>query len=290
MKRTIKKVSFMKILKWTFGILIITGVPFIIEWIIRNETIFPFNLPIYFSKETWFSFLGSYLGAIGTIVLGIIALKQNKSLSDANSKLSKMQEEYINNLLSPILRMGDSISFEYALPMKDLEKNIQDSIDTKFPIVYDKIADQYKTIVCWHTTMKLLIENCSEIPLTYFKVNSFDWEINGNKHSFRCDLINNMSRTTLIQKYNTFNICIVYPDMANPIGSLAKCGEDIQLLIEPPVSETDKGSKINFEIEVMNQANHKRTFILEIKFYKIERFVMQISEYMIYPKEDTTNA
>lgn len=71
--------------------------PFIIERIILFETVPLFNLPIYFSKETWFSFIASYLGAVGTIVLGCIALYQNrnyKKLSDSyEEQLMVLQKE-----------------------------------------------------------------------------------------------------------------------------------------------------------------------------------------------------
>ena len=71
--------------------------PFLIEKIILCETIFPFNIPISFSKETWFGFIASYLGAVGTVILGIIALYQNKKykeLSDSSEeKFITLQNE-----------------------------------------------------------------------------------------------------------------------------------------------------------------------------------------------------
>lgn len=47
---------------------------FFIEKIIMDEKHFPFDLTIELSKESWFGFMVSYLGAIGTVILGIIAL------------------------------------------------------------------------------------------------------------------------------------------------------------------------------------------------------------------------
>lgn len=52
---------------------------------------------IALSKETWFGFIASYLGAIGTVLLGIIAIWQNKrykQLSDKSSnEVKEIQEE-----------------------------------------------------------------------------------------------------------------------------------------------------------------------------------------------------
>ena len=83
-----------------FAIIIVTLIiilPFIFERIILNESSWPFNLHIYLSRETWFGFIGSYLGAIGTIVLGGIAFYQNKryeELSDQSEKrFLNLQEE-----------------------------------------------------------------------------------------------------------------------------------------------------------------------------------------------------
>ena len=71
--------------------------PFLIEKMILCEIIFPFNIPINLSKETWFGFIASYLGAVGTVMLGIIALYQNKKykeLSDSSEeKFITLQNE-----------------------------------------------------------------------------------------------------------------------------------------------------------------------------------------------------
>ena len=43
----------------------------------------------HYSGEVWFGFIASYLGAIGTVVLGIIALYQNKLYKDLSDKSEK---------------------------------------------------------------------------------------------------------------------------------------------------------------------------------------------------------
>lgn len=78
-------------------IILIIAFPFIIEKIIVNETVFPFNKTIVFSKETWFGFVSSYIGAIGTVSLGVIALYQNKKYKElsenSDNKFIKLQED-----------------------------------------------------------------------------------------------------------------------------------------------------------------------------------------------------
>ena len=54
---------------------------------------FPFNVSVTFPKDVWFGFMGSYLGAIGTIVLGYIAFYQNKKYKE----LSDQSENVFGN-------------------------------------------------------------------------------------------------------------------------------------------------------------------------------------------------
>jgi len=94
-----KKLLFYLLIFATIIFLIIA--PFLIEKIILCEDIFPFNMPITFSKETWFGFIASYLGAIGTVSLGIIALYQNKKykeLSDSSEERFLALQTEIKNL------------------------------------------------------------------------------------------------------------------------------------------------------------------------------------------------
>ncbi|MEQ2605618.1 hypothetical protein [Dorea longicatena] len=92
MKKQIKRVLILLIL-----LIILIIIPFIIEKIILCEKVFPFNIAINFSKEVWFGFIASYLGAVGTVLLGGIALYQNKrykELSDSSErKLMELQNE-----------------------------------------------------------------------------------------------------------------------------------------------------------------------------------------------------
>lgn len=77
--------------------LVLTLLPFAFEKILFCTSLFPFNINIHLSRETWFSFIGSYIGAIGTILLGLIALHQNqkyKELSDkSEARFLSLQED-----------------------------------------------------------------------------------------------------------------------------------------------------------------------------------------------------
>jgi len=57
-----------------------------VEWILFDTEHMLFNRPIRFAREAWFGFIASYLGAIGTVILGIIALYQNKRYKELSDK------------------------------------------------------------------------------------------------------------------------------------------------------------------------------------------------------------
>lgn len=82
-----------KIFKITIYIFIIVFIclglilfPFLVEWILYDTEHMLFNMPIRFAREAWFGFIASYLGAIGTVILGIIALYQNKKYKELSDK------------------------------------------------------------------------------------------------------------------------------------------------------------------------------------------------------------
>ncbi len=93
MKKTKKLYTLIKILAVLSIIIILISVPFFIEKIIMDEKHFPFDLTIELSKESWFGFMASYLGAIGTVILGIIAIWQNKRYKELSDKSSNEAKE-----------------------------------------------------------------------------------------------------------------------------------------------------------------------------------------------------
>ena len=81
-----------KILKSIFvviGVIIIFLLPLVIEKIILYKLSSLVDINNHFTEETWFGFIASYLGVVGTVLLGIIALYQNrkyKELSDSSEE------------------------------------------------------------------------------------------------------------------------------------------------------------------------------------------------------------
>lgn len=265
---------------------IVMVLPLLIEWVIKQPRMLGISIHSIFNMETWFTFWPSYLGAIGTVALGCVALRQNETLSKANDELTNIQKDFFGSLTYPIIRFGELIDFSYS-KIEDLEKNIKDTVDTKYPIVYEKFIEKYKIETCWHVRFSLPIENCSDIPLTCFKVCNFKWTINDKIFKFNNVLNNDMSKMPYKEKYNICNINIVYPDLENTDSCLSKCGSYIQFNIES--NDTHKNfinSIIDFDLIIKNQAEKQKIFKVNMKLHKIERFRMHIDEYLIFPISD----
>lgn len=82
----------MKKIKYILLMLVLTIIlimfPILIEQIIININKNPFNIKTVLSNDVWFGFIASYLGAIGTVILGIIAIWQNKRYKELSDKSS----------------------------------------------------------------------------------------------------------------------------------------------------------------------------------------------------------
>ena len=117
-----------KILLCLFFVLVVIILPFVIEKIILSEAIFPFNVSVTFPKDVWFGFMGSYLGAIGTIVLGYIAFYQNKKykeLSDQSEKRFWELQEEIKELTKKSVSLIDLNSKIEASKYHPIFSNLQ---------------------------------------------------------------------------------------------------------------------------------------------------------------------
>lgn len=131
-------------------LLVLILMPFVIENIIYDETTFPFNLPIKISREGWFSFSGSYLGAIGTVLLGALALWQTKKYKEASDKTDDtfhILQEKIKELVQ--------INTDLAEENKSIQENIKSIVEKNTSFV--EISNDLQT------DLKNLTESNSEL-------------------------------------------------------------------------------------------------------------------------------
>lgn len=121
-KQDLKRIlNLVKILAFSLVAIII---PFIIEAIVFEEKVFPFSVSIKISREGWFSFIASYIGALGTIFLGVLAIWQNKRYKDSSDKTDKEFHE-----LQEKIRELVQTNTELTSINSDLQKNIKSVVD-----------------------------------------------------------------------------------------------------------------------------------------------------------------
>lgn len=196
-------------------IIIIILIPFGIEQILINEDIFPFNITIHFSKDIWFSFLASYIGAVGTIFLGLVALYQNKKYKDLSDR-SEEQFLAIQNEIKTLtqksvelIELNSKIEHARYYPiLTDLRKRYLNmdmkSVQNNFDINNDSFQITYE------------LESLSSIPKAYDEIfnqtNTFSFVLKNDGEmtikNFNCKevIINNDDFRPGIRRFSSCDI------------------------------------------------------------------------------------
>ena len=135
----------------------------------------------------WFGFLGSYLGVVGTIIIGIIAYwqantinQQSKYLNDLQVKIGEIQQEINDFQTHPIIRIKDiKIHAEYD---SDMAITIQDNLkDCYYTIYGEEWTGDGKHFVL----VTISFEDKGIIPTVQCVLNEFEWTIGGNIYSIK---------------------------------------------------------------------------------------------------------
>lgn len=90
-----------KHIKWAVFFLIVISFPFILQWILLNGI----YISDSFDNETWFSFMGSYMGLLITIFVFRVTIKSNRKIAELSDEIKKVENLvcfYRLNLLTPI--------------------------------------------------------------------------------------------------------------------------------------------------------------------------------------------
>lgn len=154
MKKSILKI--LGVLGLIMVLLLLIMAPFAIEAIIFNETVFPFNLPIRISREGWFSFIGSYLGAIGTVLLGVLALWQTKKYKNASDKT----DETFQALQEKIKELVQT-NTDLAEENKNIQENIAEIVEknTRFVEISNGLQKDLKDLTESNSGLQSEIKN-----------------------------------------------------------------------------------------------------------------------------------
>lgn len=137
----------------------------------------------------WFGFLGSYLGAAGTIVIGIIAYRQtriiddqNKELSDLQAQMIKLQSDITNFQIHPIVHIRQT-ELEVVIDSNKSMTRAKEIEDYYFTIYGQKRNFQgAKYVIC-----RISFEDRGIIPTVRCAISDLTWTIAGNGYKIELD-------------------------------------------------------------------------------------------------------
>lgn len=153
--------------------------PFILNKIITEKYYLNFKLKSDLSKDDWFAFLGSYAGAVGTILFGLVAFcqtymihRQEEKLSEQQRKISELQDKITIYQVGPVIYVDKvklSCLFDKRNPMTS-RLNMQ----KYYFAAYGKENQSGSTDF---VVMKLNLRNMSVIPAILCEIDKVEWVI-----------------------------------------------------------------------------------------------------------------
>lgn len=275
-RRKIKK-FLNKILLCLFFISAVIMLPFVIEKIILCETFFPFNLSVTFPKDVWFSFMGSYLGAIGTIVLGYIAFYQNKKykeLSDqSEQRFLEMQEEIkeLTKKSVSLINLNSKIeASKYHPILSNLHHFFWNMKGKSLEELFDIEYDSFQIIFCKEDSREYL-DSCEEI---FERYHTFVYTLknDGEKtiYNFNCtDIkINDRDLEEGIWEYHS---CDIKP------GAIVRCVCATKFDLEKKISSGEIES-LSFNYQMKNVLGESFNMVANFHFIPIEENHINVLE------------
>lgn len=140
--------------KWWFYLIVFAvtlGIPFLINEAYKVGK----GYITLWKAEDALSFYGSYLSFVGTVILGIVAVYQNRKAHQLNEQMQKLQQAQFVSMVS-ISRL--EINKRSVTIPTCLNTNMRD-IDT----IIDLTASTTQTQLCYHIDVEF--ENCSDYPI-----------------------------------------------------------------------------------------------------------------------------
>ena len=105
------------------------------------------------------AFYGAYLSFVGTVVLGIVAIYQNKKAQDLNEQLQKLQQAQYISMISVKKMMIETRSSSIPNFLNTQMRDIN---------VINLTADEFESVNCYHIDVEL--KNDSEYPIVQMQV------------------------------------------------------------------------------------------------------------------------
>lgn len=200
----------------------------------------------------WFSFLGSYLGAIGTIVIGMIAYRQSQRLGKLQDQMNQMQKEITNFQIHPIISVKKTeiqIKNEPGMPL-----TAKKEIENYYFSIYGK---QWSGSGIRYIVIRIPFEDKGIIPTVRYKIMNLTWEIVGQNYPIT------LSKDKCIQ--NTCDEVKIIIDEDDAIPDTADFFNNATLHRDYSSNKLygyDK-SKLTLEIQFINQKGYDQIYKIQ---------------------------
>ena len=162
--------------------IILISFPLILEWIMLNG-IFGFFIDTTFDKSVWFSFWGSYVGAVITIGVLIITIRYNQLETEKRLREYEIDRKY-DLLLADVSKMYnfitlqnlDSVHVVYKIRVeallflemaRDAVDLFADDEDCEFLKLFLEVLDKYINETIVFNGVKLTNENRADYIASY---------------------------------------------------------------------------------------------------------------------------
>ena len=151
---------------WFYIILFLVSliIPFVINWAykcgLKNENAFV----TMWGADDMLSFYGSYLSAIGTIALGIVAIYQNNKANEQTEKANKLTEQMQQLEQARFVSMVDLTVCQHDMRCQPIDQVKQEKMPAKNPGIFINLAADLPNITkCY--IVDATIRNNSEYPI-----------------------------------------------------------------------------------------------------------------------------
>lgn len=155
--------------------------------------------------EEWFGFLGSYLGVLGTILIGVIAFKQTAIINEQNTKYNELQQQM--NILQ-----GQLTDFQIHPIIQIINTSIEVVNDPQKPVTTARDIENYYFAIYGnkmesagtrYIKIKISFEDKGLIPTVECEITKIEWAIASNSYSIQ---LNGVKQK--IGAYDTLNVFI----------------------------------------------------------------------------------
>lgn len=151
---------------WFFIILFLASliIPFVINWAYKCGLNSENTFVTMWGADDLLSFYGSYLSAIGTIVLGIVAIYQNNKASEQTERANELAAQMQRLEQARFVSMVDLEVSQHDMRCQPIDQVKQGKMPAKSPGVYMNLAADLPNITkCY--IVEATIKNKSEYPI-----------------------------------------------------------------------------------------------------------------------------